>query len=376
MGFSVNIQHLLPEWLLAEAPQETYATCSNCVMQCKKSTTARRDMYYGESKCCTYQPNLSNYAVGSLLDDTSTSMAEGQQRIRNQIDARLGVYPIGIKRSRRYDLLYESSSNWFGRAQSMVCPYYSRPTGSCTIWPHRNPVCTTWFCVHEHGHDGSLFWSSVRGYLEWLDRLLSAYTLSVLGWDSSEIFSVMSVDDAPLTDRDLDERPLPDVQYRSIWRQWVGREMQLYCATSEIVRSLSRSDIRDLGGFEHDLHSKNIEDRVSNIKKMVPPEYLVYNQSTVVVRTLNDTLVLGTCGNRYLTTIPADVYASLGLFDGTLRIAEGIRAAKERHAVAISTQLLLQLFHQRVLLQSAETYWESIERDNSNSPPIPGSRPR
>lgn len=97
------------------------------------------------TKCCTYYPSLPNYLVGAILLDKD-GVPEGVRRIESAISSKTTVSPVGIFPSRKYLALYfKSSSATFGRSESLMCPYFEQPTGLCTIWKHRESVCSTYF---------------------------------------------------------------------------------------------------------------------------------------------------------------------------------------------------------------------------------------
>lgn len=152
--------HLVPDRLLTGAPDERFATCNNCAMCDTRagpgldSQAAAKAFFSAETKCCTYHPDIPNYAVGGILLDSTAQGEFGRRVIEAAIARRIGVFPSGISRPQKYSLLYKSSPTAFGKAASMRCPLYISGSGACSIWRYRNAVCTTWFCKHADGFEG------------------------------------------------------------------------------------------------------------------------------------------------------------------------------------------------------------------------------
>ena len=51
----------------------------------------------------------------------------------------------------------------------------------------------------------------------------------------------------------LDDLPPPDGRYRAMWKQWAGREEELYTSACRIVSDLDRPTFERIAGLKHDL---------------------------------------------------------------------------------------------------------------------------
>jgi hypothetical protein len=118
---------------------ERYATCSACAMA--KEPDARGEVppgaFNADTKCCTFTPTLPNFLVGAALAD-STLSPFGRRSLLDRIAARRGVSPFGLLGEPAVD------PRGFGRDPALLCPHYDG--GVCGIWPHREAVCTTYYC--------------------------------------------------------------------------------------------------------------------------------------------------------------------------------------------------------------------------------------
>lgn len=100
-------------------------------------------------RCCTYGPGLPNYLAGSLPRDSDAGLAFGQATLRARMGRRTDVKPWGMRRSIKFENLYQDSGSVFGKAPELACPRLQAGTLGCGIWRHRPVVCATWHCKHD-----------------------------------------------------------------------------------------------------------------------------------------------------------------------------------------------------------------------------------
>src|SRR5262245_42546607 len=83
----VSLPSLYARWiadlLAAPIPEETIATCDNCVM-CKPDAVTPL-VFRPEVKCCTYLPQLPNFIVGRILTDDRPSNSDGRATVVERI---------------------------------------------------------------------------------------------------------------------------------------------------------------------------------------------------------------------------------------------------------------------------------------------------
>ncbi|HVJ91360.1 MAG TPA: hypothetical protein VM580_16260, partial [Labilithrix sp.] len=229
-------RHLVNDFFDRPKVIEGRATCDNCAMcdHGQKSPVAM-EFFHPDTKCCTFHPNLANYLVGSILADKSPAMAEGKKRIRAIIKTRVGVAPQFLSRPRKLTLIMSNYSEAFGRAKSLLCPFYdgSNPEGACTIWKHRESVCMTYYCKYSGGKRGFSYWTALKRYLFFVEALLARSAAHAIDPRVKE----------PRGDRltleDIEDLPAKDADYRTSWQSWVGREEVFYLKCHEWVSRLS-----------------------------------------------------------------------------------------------------------------------------------------
>jgi hypothetical protein len=186
-------------------------------------------------RCCSYRPQLPNFAVGEILSNGSPSSPFAATSIRRRI-AEGDASPLGLRVDAAYQLVYQhASAASFGRARRLRCPHLE-DSGLCAIWANRPAVCATWYCKHERGRLGGRFWASLHATLAAAEQTASRWCLQALGFDGAARRA--AVDDLHKSAVDtfaLDR--LPDsARQSSLWGTWAGREEPFYAACAEHVR--------------------------------------------------------------------------------------------------------------------------------------------
>ena len=187
--------------------------------------------------------------------------------MERRIDARVGVTPIGLRRSPVHALLYQHGTpSGFGRAASLRCPHYlPEAGGACGIWRHRNSICSTWFCKYGRGATGQRFWHALEQMLAIVERNLTRWCLLEVGVDSEVLARLLprgadrGMDGVGLDAASLDETVTPEA-YRALWGSWQGRERDLYRRAGALVNSLRWPDVARLGGASVDAFARVVVD--------------------------------------------------------------------------------------------------------------------
>jgi Fe-S-cluster containining protein len=188
-----------------------------------------------ETKCCTYQPSVPNYLIGALLSDTRPELGEGQKRVRAHIKTRIGITPQWVGPSAKYEVLYDASMRTsFGRNLPLKCTYYD--DGKCTIWKHRETICSTFFCKFSSGALASNFWKALKDYLCYMEGVLARWSMQAVTLDVNEPNAQRGM----LALHELEDRPPPDALYKKWWGPYVDKEDEFYIACFEKVKTLNR----------------------------------------------------------------------------------------------------------------------------------------
>ena len=269
---------------------------------------------FGRVKCCTYAPTLPNFLVGEILADRSEEAAKGRRAVLAFIHRGYGVSPFGLLPSRATHARYDSivKSDTFGFTDDVECPFYrSDSTATCGIWAHRNAVCATWFCKHERGYVGQLFWLRLRDVLSAAESAVQHRCVLDLAPDPVAL-SLASTSTHAGTQLNTLEDPLERAR---VWGNWLGREEAFYEACAEQARQLSWPDVLALGGASLEFLVRLCVQAETELREPVIPselrlaklESVMFDKQTVRVCTYID------CDPVFL---PAALFQALHSFDG------------------------------------------------------------
>lgn len=356
---------LLPRFFEKEIPRETAATCAWCAMGGETRPSSVFGFSFSrESKCCTHHPNLPNYLVGALLSDSSPQNEAGRDRVREAIRRGVGVSPRGIHRSRKIDLLIRNSDRgFFGRSRSLICPFFEREMGICTVRPFWDAVCNTWFCKYVGGQDGMSFWLAIRRYLLWAEETLIRYSLRELDCKMETIIP-RGEGKASLCVEELDGSP-PDEETRlALWGKWSGREEDLFRESFARVAGLNRRRFVRLAGVTESILLDHVRERYAVLARPRLPGVLLRNPNLRHERTEDGAYVLA--GYSYLDPFQVSerVYRLLDFFDGRRPNAEACRLVHEQMGIYPDDELLTELYRFRILVSGESTREEGLSGPN------------
>jgi hypothetical protein len=343
----------LPAFFDNAPPREEKATCQTCAMLAPPGVTPSRDRQYfrPDTKCCTYHPMLPNYLVGAALSDPRPEMDEGRRRLRARIASRVSVSPRWVSAPRKMDTILKSSwVNIMGRSLVLRCPLYSAEHGGCTIWPHWDSVCASFFCKYMKAADGEALWRAVRNYLSYVERRLAiAAARAVLPGRPEE-----PDPHGPMTIEDLEDRPPSEESYAELWGDQVGREEEHYIRCHEWVGALSR------GEFERIVQDAELERRMARLEQTwetlqhpTLPETLVRSPDLQIKQTDEGVLVRAYSPYEPLL-LTKDLFDLVLAFDGKETVAELVARMKREADLEIPEDMLLSLYQYRVLVTPAQ----------------------
>ncbi|MFO0588954.1 MAG: hypothetical protein U0441_15495 [Polyangiaceae bacterium] len=341
----------LPAFFDLEAPKEEKATCGSCVMLPPPGPRPLGVTFFlPETKCCTFHPTLPNYLVGATLSDARPEIEEGRRRMLGRIASRVSVTPRWVAPPRKFDLLLKGSwTNTMGRSLMMRCPLYSPEHGGCTIWPHWEGVCATFFCKYMGAADGEAFWRSMRMYLSYLQRKLASAAANQLlpGHDEPAPYGRLTLED-------LEDRPPTEESYRALWKEHVGREEEFYRACHAWVSALDRAAFEAIvRGPEHDERLAAVTHAHDLLVNPRLPEVLVKNPK-LDERSRDDGVLVTGYSHYEPLLLTKDLHDVIGFFDGARTVAEVRAHLKSEADLDVPEEILLGLYRYRVLVTPAQ----------------------
>ena len=341
----------LPTFFLNPIPVETSATCMNCVMLERSESEQNSPKFFSaELKCCTHHPQLPNYLVGALLSETDHNHDTGRRCVADKIAARTSITPLGLLRPKKYTLLIKNTAHgYFGRSKALLCPFYEKSTGTCTIAPHWDAVCSTWFCKHDAGEDGKKFWWTLRKYLENLEKILTRHALLKVGADP--LATGLEMDEsAPLTLQELDELPPRPQHYGQLWGEWTDREEDFYRECYTHISQLQQDDFANLEGIEQKILLQQLEQAYRHLMSAPVPELLKKNPGLLVEKLHDSGYLLSGYSPFDPSKVSKRLYDCLDFFDGIHTNEEVCRLCREALNVRLPDVMIKKLYQFRILI--------------------------
>jgi hypothetical protein len=293
---------------------------------------------------------MPNYLVGALLGDTDHDHGAGKSRVIEKIAARTSISPLGVLRPRKYSLLIKNSAHgYFGRSNELLCPFYEHTAGICTIAPHWDAVCSTWFCKHDAGEDGKKFWRTLRKYLENLEKILTRYALQKVGADP--LAPGLAMDEtAPLTLQELDGLPPQPHLYDRLWGKWVGREEEFYRECYTHISQLQQDDFATLEGIEQKILLQELEQAYQQLMSAPVPMLLKKNPGLLVEKISDSDYLLSGYSPFDPAKVSKRLYDCLDYFDGIHTNVEVYRLCHETLNARLSEAMIKKLYQIRILI--------------------------
>ncbi len=347
-------QSFFPVEFKTTISDETAATCADCAMWADQDTinTTQWITFSKESKCCTHYPNLPNYLIGALLEDESPELKTGKSRLLSELSRRVGTLPHGLFRPRKFAFLIRHSPDSFGRSNMLICPFYERDDGVCTLWPYRNGVCGTWFCKYIDGEDGRLFWLSLRKFLVHVEECLSWHIMMKAGWPADTILYKQS-HDAMLTSEDMDEKPIKPCLYKKLWHEYAGREEEWYRNSCRIMEDITPDKFLSIIGVT----GRTLMDSVLSKQRVILaesiPGTLKRNPKLKVIDISNDSYTLAGYSAFDPVTLTKRMYRLLDSFNENQTTDEIIEQLIAQGMPVPADDVLISLYRYRFLTDSS-----------------------
>lgn len=271
MGSQINLQlgyqlpevyrKLLPKELLKAEIRETKATCGQCNWSAYQPTL----------KCCTYEPYLPNFLVGSMFESASTSKA-ALAALREKIEKRRYSLPIGMTASVRYQVNFNHrEESDFGNRADWLCPYYNREQNNCGIWKNRGAVCTTYFCQSSYDVMGMEFWKQMNDYLTYVEMAMMEEILVHLDFSPrqiSECLQFLNRHEASATEMKTDT--LTEARARKLWNGYFDEQEDFFRKTYKMATEMTPKNFREaMGELGEEIESSLLES-LAELQTMTP----------------------------------------------------------------------------------------------------------
>lgn len=219
-------RYLLPEEMSWHAlPQERLANCAHCYW-------VRLGRCRDDCRCCTYFPQLPNFLIGLALKDPS-SRSSMQTLLESQPPLPLGLLATP---GQTRDAVAMQAEDRFGEDPTQVCPFFGNH-GRCAIHAHRNSICATFFCAHDHGTTGTDVWQALQALVGYAETVLGQWAMDEVGISSRGALARLDTlaDDIDALYDAQDDRRWSVRLRETLWGDWWGREQAFFEACADAV---------------------------------------------------------------------------------------------------------------------------------------------
>tara|TARA_Y100001935_G_scaffold255367_1_gene267986 strand:- start:3016 stop:4074 length:1059 start_codon:yes stop_codon:yes gene_type:complete len=334
-------QSFLPDIFNQHIPVEQYADCSNCNM-CKPTTIVEDQRFFSPvTKCCTFKPIVPNYLVGGILIDSKKPT-----KIHTYVDIGEKITPLGYFPSTKELQDYAAIiPDKFGMDDRVQCELLD--DGNCSIWQHRNSICSTYFCHYFKGFHGKQFWEDVRDFLQFVEETLSAYCCMMLDipvhyLKQSTTNFFINVQEATqhngriskLTDADM-------------WGPWETKRDSFFKECHKICSNLTTNDVMSLNPTTYQVKISALEDSLKTMQTPLIPPTLLFNPNCKIID-FDETQTFFYVDR--LIKLPAILQHIVKLFDGKTTNQQIISTASQSYDVDMDNHYILHLYQQNILI--------------------------
>ncbi|MES2744673.1 MAG: hypothetical protein V4655_04560, partial [Bdellovibrionota bacterium] len=143
-----------------------------------------------------------------------------------------------------YDYLDDLQNESFGKSTKVLCPMLDQSNGYCRAHAFRNSVCSTFFCLKDHGQAGDEFWASLQTLGTQVELSLSQWCLRTLGFDLQLYFKTFTKLSTEMQNVSS-QTGWKDYVLDSLWGSWRGHEKEIMLECGRLV-SKHRDDLWDI----------------------------------------------------------------------------------------------------------------------------------
>jgi hypothetical protein len=306
---------------------EPRATCEDCAMCKAVQPPASQDQYFNPNvKCCSYYPPLPNFLIGAIISDDDPSLSEVKGDFLERIMKFL-ITPLGLLAPQMVHLYNVFKP--FGQYEHLLCPFFLNHSGGlCGIWKYRNSVCSTYFCKHERGGVGWLFWRRLALMLLSVEKSLANYC--------AEQFPVIIPENAS------------DIREKT-WGNWTFREAEFFQNCWNIVEPLNWDDVVKIGGAHLESRLNEFKKQFKVVQSKVLPEILKINYQFRYEEVAEGLSRVWGYSKYNPIDLPTKIVQLLVYFDGRT-ITEVVNQIKSEEGITIDDDLLQKLSDYEILL--------------------------
>ena len=241
-------RYMLPrEFGLWKFPEETRSSCMNC----PKSAV---DGFRPDYRCCTYLPRIPNFLLGLSL-----GTPQGREAVTRIVDQGLAT-PEGMNGTPQqwYDYLDDLEQEKFGSSDKVLCPMLDQSNGYCRVHAFRNAVCSTFFCLKDHGDRSENFWDAVQTLGSQVEMALTHWVMGELDFAPDDYVKRVDALAAKLDQVSQRDGGWSVAARKKMWGTYFGRELEFYQRCADLV-SQHREILWEIAGQSEIYESKEFD---------------------------------------------------------------------------------------------------------------------
>ncbi|HNK92349.1 MAG TPA: hypothetical protein PKK42_04880, partial [Leptospiraceae bacterium] len=137
---------------------------------------------------------------------------------------------------------------------------------NCGIWSARNSTCISFHCLSSYGTQGFDFWGELSDYISYVEMALLEEALLQFKFTPIEISEQIRFLNPEKENRSFQKQEfLSEDFYKSIWKNYFGKEEDFYKECYKKIKSFSKKDFKRILGKQ----GLEIEKKVMTAKKAV-----------------------------------------------------------------------------------------------------------
>ena len=333
-------QSFLPDIFDQEIPVEVYADCSDCNM-CKPNNTVNDQRFFSpKTKCCTFKPIVPNYLVGGILTESKT-------KIHSYVELGKKITPLGYFPSTQELQDYaDIIPDKFGIEESVQCELLEN--GNCSIWQHRNSICSTYFCHYFKGIHGKQFWEDVRDFLQFIEETISSYCGYTLGIPNHYLKQSTTNFFINVQEATQNQSPTTPLTSADMWGRWENRKADFFIECRRICVELTQEKLMSLNPTMYNIKLKALEDSLQQMRAPKLPSNLILNPQCKIIEFSNEQTFFYIDRLIKLPSILKDIAP---LFDGKTSNNDVLKMASQTFNADMDSDYILHLFQQKILIE-------------------------
>ncbi|MBC7659931.1 MAG: hypothetical protein H7249_09505 [Chitinophagaceae bacterium] len=203
---------------------ETKSSCFNCPQ-------VKAAGFHPSVRCCTVIPRVPNFLLGMALFDSRTEPMITDYIAKGYVlPEGCNISPSQLSASLSYIVKPDRDK------PTVICPFLNRESKACRLYSYRTTVCSTFFCHHDRGDEGRIFWEDLQDLGSQIEAALGQWALGEVGFDVASYFNRFNSLGLSLdSSNDPGSDAWSESSRKLLFGDWYGREGDLFKRCADVV---------------------------------------------------------------------------------------------------------------------------------------------